>query len=149
MSSVTSPPVKPTLTKEQIESIIQQILNRFKSAFIEFVDGLIGTYPSEKTFIIIRIILNDELPALKIMDRYIKDIYPHKDLIKKRDDNFFLDSGSLESFNKDRIFQLRKIWINTKMTAIEKEKIFKHFDLFNEAVKKYLQYTNKLDQLNK
>lgn len=141
--SKSKSPAKP-LTKEQVQKILPQILDRFKAGFIQFLDGLIGRYPTVGVFIALRVLINDELPPQKIMDRYINEFYPHRELIKNRDDSFFLAPESLTSFDKDRLLEIRRVWVTLKMTDKEKESVFVYFDFFNSCVKKYQDYTKEL-----
>ncbi len=139
----SKPPLKPP-TKEQIQKTLPQILDRFKAGFIEFLDGLIGRYPTVGVFIALRVLINDELPPQKIMDRYVEEFYPYRELIKSRDDSFFLAPESLTSFDKDRLLEIRRVWVTLKMTDKEKEYVFGYFDFFNNCVKKHQDYTKEL-----
>ena len=68
----------------------ESILSAFKKQLVSFIDELIEQFPRCPDFIVMRIFINDQISIKSIIKKFIKDILPLTDLIKNRDDNFFL-----------------------------------------------------------
>ena len=73
--------------------IITQITN--------FIDELVNTYPTNNELVLFREKYNllRSANSQLIINYFIQYIYPHKDIIKKEDENFFLDGGGQEELN--------------------------------------------------
>ena len=69
------------------------LLKQFKEQLITFMDELIEKFPNESEFIILRILIKDQMKIENIMGKFLKEIYPKKNDIKNRKDSFFIENN--------------------------------------------------------
>jgi hypothetical protein len=89
-----------------------EILDKFQKSLVSFFDALIDMFPNEKEFILIRILVKDQIPSTQIMS-YFQLVASNTEImtsIKKRDDQFFLQNVLFSKINKSDVF--KNIWIS-------------------------------------
>jgi hypothetical protein len=115
-----------------------QILTDFKTNLVNFIDELIEQFPEEQDLVVIRIFLNDQIPIADVMNTFISKILPLSDMIKKRDENFFINNNVLfEKLDKNKVNNFKKLWRSSKLDAEDRKIIWKWYDLFLSLAEKY------------
>lgn len=115
--------------------IITQITN--------FIDELCSTYKNNNDMNLFREKYNmvKGINSQLIIDYFIKFIYPHKEVIKNQDENFFLSGGGQEEINDKYGLRLRdnlsNLWTN-EMTEENKKIVWKYFKTFILLIDKYI-----------
>ena len=80
-------------------------------------------------------VIND---AMKI---FTQRILPYVDMIKNRDERFFLESTDLfEGIAKDKVAYFRNIWTSSTLTSEDREQLWKWFRLFANLALKYNEF---------
>lgn len=117
-----------------------QLLGLFKKNLVSFFDELVDTFPNESDFVIIRVVLKDQVPAQEMMEYFIKNVLPLKEQIVKRDEKIFTESDVFY-FGLDQINckGLKGLWISNKLDKDDKEVIWKWLDTFVAIVEKYMK----------
>jgi len=119
-----------------MESI--QILNEFKKNLVSFFDELIDQFPEEGDFVLIRILINDQLPVTEVMSYFIKEILPHRELIKSKDERIFTELNILHfGMDKGKPNSIKKVWKSNKVDKEDRDVIWRWFDSFLFLVDKY------------
>ncbi len=115
-----------------------QLLTLFKKNIISLFDELIETFPDEKDFILIRVVLKDQVPIQDIMNHFLQFVLPLKDRIKERDETLFTESDVFY-FGLDTIGckGLRGVWVDGKLDEDNKNVIWQWLDSFIVIVEKY------------
>lgn len=67
-----------------------KILQEFKTQIVDFFDALIIQFPTDSDLCMLRIFFNNQIDIVKVMNVFIAKLLPIKDVIKRRDVNFFL-----------------------------------------------------------
>jgi len=115
-----------------------QILNEFKKNLVNFFDELIDQFPEEGDFVLIRILIKDQLPITEVMNYFISEILPHKAMIKSRDERIFTEMNVLYfGLEKNQSNGIRKVWKSSSLDKEDREIIWKWFDTFVFLVEKY------------
>lgn len=131
-------------TKEKniiMEVSTTDILKKFKSDLINFLDELIESFPDESDFVFSRIMLKDQIIIEDVMSEFIKTILPRKKEVKERNDQFLIEYGfTLFSDNKDKVERFRKLW-NT-VSKENKKIIWSWFDNFIYISEMYIKTKN-------
>ena len=78
---------------------MSDIEKQFKNTLISFLDELIGQFPMEGDLVIFRIFLKDRVPIVNILNFFVLKILPLKDMITKRDEDFFMNHCNLFEFS--------------------------------------------------
>jgi hypothetical protein len=115
-----------------------EILEKFHKSLVSFFDALIDMFPNEKEFILIRILVKDQIPSTQIMG-YFQHVASNNEImdsIKKRDDQFFLQNVLFSNINKSDIF--KNIWIS-KLDDDDKQMIWDWVDAFMKLANSYTQ----------
>jgi hypothetical protein len=86
----------------------------------------------------VRILINDQLPTTEVINHFIKEILPHKDIIKARDERIFTEMNVLYfGLQQTQTNGIRKIWKSGKLDKEDRQVIWKWFDSFIYLVEKY------------
>lgn len=118
-----------------------QILDKFHKCLVLFFDELIEMFPNEKEFIILRILVKDQIPSTQIMSYFVY-VYNNEEImssIQKRDDQFFLKNILFSKFSKSEIF--KNLWENN-LDQENKDMIWKWVDAFMKMTKSYIEHKN-------
>ena len=113
-----------------------KILDKFQKSLVSFFDELIEMFPNEKEFILLRILVKDQIPSTQIMS-YFEQVLTNEEIMKSiesRNDQFFLDNVLFSKFNKSDIF--KNIWKNT-LDNDDKKMIWSWVESFMKMAKNY------------
>lgn len=114
------------------------ILDQFKKQLISFFDELISQFPEAAELVILRILFKDQIPIEEVMKRFVYKLVAVRDLIKNRDEIFFLENNTFFSFtSKENINSLKKLWRSNKMDEEDKLTVWKWMDSFVYLADKY------------
>lgn len=111
-----------------------QLLRDFKKSLIDFLDSLIEIFPNEKQLIIYRIALK-EIPTTDIINCFVQNIHPNKELVKSRNEEFFTKTNILKSIDSEGGNYLKKIWVSKSLEEGDRVSIWKWMD-------KFIRYTD-------
>jgi len=106
-----------------------EILQLFKQNMLKFLDALIELFPEESDLIVARILFEGNIENF-FSHFYIK-IISAKDMIKARDENFFLtDENIFTGINNNLVEKWKQIWQSNKLNAENKQVMWKWFEVF-------------------
>ena len=115
-----------------------QVLIDFKTSLVNFLDELIEQFPEEGDLVVARIFLNDQVPTEQIMNVVICKILPLKELVKKKDENFFINNNILfEQLNKDKVNRFKILWRSDRLDNEDRLVIWRWYELFISLAEKY------------
>ena len=115
-----------------------EVLQQFKNGLIGFFDELIEQLPQEGDLIIVRIFLKDRVPIGDVMNYFIHKLLPLKNLVKERNEKFFLDNDVLfQSLQSNKVNHFKRIWCSGVFDDDDKEVIFKWFESFIRLSERY------------
>ncbi len=125
-----------------MSSIEIVILQKFKSGLVEFIDELINWMPVDEELLATRILINDQLPIVFLMEKFIEHILPLESQIVNREEEFFLNDPQVFGNVKDqnKILSLKNLWTNPEFTKSDKDKAWKWMEFFVKCTKLYLQH---------
>lgn len=113
-----------------------KILEKFQKSLVSFFDELIEMFPNEKEFILLRILVKDQIPSIQIMS-YFEQVLANEDVmrsIETKNDQFFLENVLFSKINKSDIF--KNLWKN-KLDEDDKKMIWSWVDAFMKMAKSY------------
>jgi|UniRef100_A0A6C0KQ46 hypothetical protein len=115
-----------------------QILSDFKTSLVGFLDELIQQFPEEGDLIVLRIFLADQVPTEEIMKTFCEKCLPLKDVIKRRDQSFFLSNNVLfEKIDQNKVNHFKKLWTSPKLDDDDRCVIWAWYDNFVALSEKY------------
>jgi hypothetical protein len=118
-----------------------EILKQFKNALISFLDELIGQFPSEGDLVICRIFLKDRVLIVNILNDFVLKILPLKNMIKERNEDFFLNKCELfddiQGNGKGKVNRFKKLWRSSSLDKDDKRVVWEWFDSFIFLSEKY------------
>ena len=113
-------------------------LKEFKQQLIEFLDQLIGMFPTNTDLIILRIFLKDQIPIKNIMKTFVLRLLPSKEMVLSKDSNFFMNNNSLfEELDINKVNRFKKIWRSNNLDNEDREAIWRWFEVFITLSEKY------------
>lgn len=105
-----------------------QILTSLKNELVTFFDQLIALMPEEGDLIVIRFFISDKFPILDIMTHIIEKLLPLVDLVKNKNDSFFLQNNILfDKLDDKKVNYFKNLWVSGKLDDDDKEIIWKWF----------------------
>ena len=118
-----------------------ELLLQLKTQLVNFLDELIDTFPQEADFVIFRIFVKDQIATETIMAYIIKNLCPLQNLVKERNEKFFLENdvmfSGLAKAKLGKISHFRNIWNSESLDLQEKEAIWSWFSTFIAIGNKY------------
>jgi hypothetical protein len=118
-----------------------QILTQLKKQLVTFLDELIESFPDEPDFVIFRIFVNDRLPIVDIMNYIINELCPLKDMIKNKDEKFFLNYNvlfeKLDDQDTTKINHFKNLWLSNSLDIEDRETLWRWFSSFVSLGLKY------------
>lgn len=122
------------------ESKKLRLLEEFRNQLVNFLDELIEQFPMESDFVLIRMFIKDQVPVTDILGRFIRDLLPLKDVVKKRDQQFFLENTILYTggnIKTDKVDHFKKLWQSDSLDVSDREVIWDWMDLFMRIAGSY------------
>jgi len=117
-----------------------ELLVLFKKTMIEFLDELIEQFDQEGDLIVLRFFLSEQIPLETIMHQFNSYVYPMKDMIKNRDEKFFLERDNIfGSSPKDKVIHFKELYM--KMAKDDRATLWTWFDTFIMICEKYKKIT--------
>lgn len=116
------------------------LMKDFREQLVNFLDEIIEQFPMESDFVLIRMFIKDQVPVHDVLGRFIKDILPLKDYVKRRDETFFLDNQILYidgNINEDKIDHFKNLWKSEILDEDDKDTIWEWMDCFIKIANKY------------
>lgn len=121
-----------------------QILTTLRNELITFFDQLIDLMPAEGDLIIIRFFIADKYPITDIMDYIIEKLLPLIDLVKNKNDNFFLQNNVLfDKLDDKKVNYFKNLWLSDVLDSDDKEIIWKWFRRILLRAEQYSKITKK------
>ncbi len=118
-----------------------EILIMFRKNLLDFLSNLIEQFPKEGDFVLLKILLSDQIPIEEAMKIFSERILPYVDMIKSKDERFFLESTDLfEGVANDKVNYFRNIWLSPSLNQDDKDNLWKWFRLFANLAVKYSQF---------
>jgi hypothetical protein len=114
------------------------ILERFKRGYIQFIDELLEQFPNEPDLIIIRVFFQNEVPVTSVAESFIVNVLPYKEMIKKRDETFFLENNHMFGMlDGGKVSHFKKLWTSERLDDDDKDTIWQWFDMFCALTEAY------------
>ena len=120
-----------------------KLLEKFQKSLVTFFDELVEMFPNEKDFILIRILVKDQIPSTQIMS-YFEIVMMNKEIISSidtRDDNFILSNVLFSKISKSDVF--KNLWL-TRLDNDDKQMIWDWVDSFKSMTTQYMKLNNRL-----
>ena len=120
-----------------------RLLEKFQKNLVRFFDELIEMFPNEKDFILIRILVKDQIPSTQIMN-YFEMVMMNKEIvasIENRDDTFILSNVLFSKISKSDVF--KNLW-EKRLDNDDKEMIWSWVDSFKTMTTQYMKLNNRL-----
>ncbi len=115
-----------------------KILGDFKNNIISFLDELIEQFPKEGDLVILRIFLADQIPIVDVMGTFMKRALPIKEMVKTRDEKFFIENDVLfDNVSTSKVSYFKELWVSSKLDAEDRDAIWRWFDLFITFAERY------------
>jgi hypothetical protein len=121
----------------------KKLLEKFQKSLVTFFDELVEMFPNEKDFILIRILVKDQIPSTQIMS-YFEMIMLNKEIIssiERRDDEFILSNVLFSKISKSDVF--KNLW-QTRLDNDDKKMIWDWVDMFKSITTQYMKLNNRL-----
>jgi hypothetical protein len=115
-----------------------EVLKLFKTNMIEFLDQLIEQFDQEGDLIMMRFFISEQIPLEDLMNRFILYILPYRDMILKKNEQFFLERDDIfGSSPTDKVIHFKHLY--NRMDEDDKETLWAWFSQFISICDKYKQ----------
>lgn len=112
------------------------LLNLFKKNMIEFLDELIEQFEEEGDLIVMRFFLSEQVPLEYLMTQFIHFVYPHRELIRSKNEQFFLEHDNIFGASpKDKVIHFKQLYL--KMAPEDRDTLWSWFQMFIQLCEKW------------
>jgi len=119
-------------------SVQQNLALKFRDHIIDFLDELIEQFPQEADIIICRIFIKDQISPVYITESFTDSLIEYQDIIKDRNEKFFLDNDNLFSyFEGGKVLHFKKIWESDRLDDDDRDTMWSWMDSFILLARKY------------
>lgn len=119
-----------------------EILSIFKDQMVQFLDELIESFPDQADFVIFRIFIKDQIPIVAVMNYIVNKLLPLSELVKNRDETFFLDNNilfdNMDNKKSEKVNHFQNLWKSTQVSKEDKDVLWLWFDIFLGLANKYV-----------
>lgn len=120
------------------------LLIQLKEQLIFFFDELIDLLPEEPDLVIVRIFLKDKIPIVEVMEYIRHQLIPLKEMVKERDDAFFMNHNILfDKLDDSKVNHFKRLWVSGSLDKQNKETIWRWFRGFIYLAEKYSRLKNE------
>lgn len=96
----------------------------------KFLDDIISAVPEETDLLLLRALIVSISSEL-LMKNFMVYVYPHREKIRNKDESFFLSNENIfNELEKSKANHFKKIWEGHRLSAEDKEAIWKWFSAF-------------------
>lgn len=116
------------------------ILKKFKKGLVSFIDELISQFPMEGDLISLRVFIADQAPIEDIIEKLRKKLLPHKTMIIKREEEFFLQDKAniFDELNADeKVSHFKELWQSDDLDQEDKDALWKWFEYHLTVIEEY------------
>lgn len=118
-----------------------EILNKFKTQLLSFIDELIEQFGSDGQLIILRIFVANQMIIKDAMDMLIsklnQDNMLQRKMLSDRNEAFFVENNVFDSFGGTKSGYFKDLWTSDNLTNETKAVIWSWFDAFVFIADKY------------
>jgi hypothetical protein len=108
--------------------------NDLHKTLVAFFDELVDMFPKEGDFVLLRIMLKDQVPVTQIVNHFKRALLPEKDLIKNRDKSFFDKNVLFIHVGDSQAQKFRRLFHN--MDTEDQDAIWRWLDAFVSLTEK-------------
>ena len=113
------------------------LLKNLRDNILDFNTELVSSFPEQHDFIILRVFL-ENVPHDLLMSGCREYILPHKEMILKKDDNFFLEKDDMFSMlDSSKVSHFKNLWQNKSTTKDDKDIIWSWMKRFVTITERY------------
>lgn len=116
-----------------------KIQKQFREKLIDFLDEIVEMHPRESEFILMRMVIK-QIPLEDLIGKFIRDILPLEEYVKKRDESFFLNNTILYidgKLGEDQINHFKNLWLSNSLDDEERDTIWLWMDMFINISNEY------------
>lgn len=118
-----------------------ELLQLFKNNMIDFLDELIIQFEEEGDLMVFRFFLSEQVPVELLMKQFYKFVMPHQDLIRNKNEQFFLEHDNIfGSSPKDKVVHFKQLYL--KMAPEDREILWDWFNTFISICDKWNKLCN-------
>ena len=119
------------------QAVVDKVLNQLHQQVKNLIDDILNVCPEERDLLKIRLYF-DLYPPIDLMDGFIKWVYPWKEQIMTKNEDFFKKNdhifGPLPS---DKVEHLKKRLYDGTFDNQDREVMWKYFQVFITLIEKY------------
>jgi hypothetical protein len=120
---------------------MDKLLTIFKKQLIDFCDELIGQFPLEGDFLVMKMFIENQAPTKTIIELFNKQLDNNnervRNMIIERNENFFLNENPFSFVSGERMNRLTSLWTNESTTPDDKEIIWNWVSALETIARKY------------
>ena len=126
-----------------------KIIRIFRDKLINFLNDLLNLFPTDENLIMASILIRDYPNFEQLMENFITDLYPLREKVKNRDENYLLSNEPKiykiirDKMGEDIVNDFKKRWRSNKISKYNKNALWKWGDLFITLGERYLKCKEK------
>ena len=96
----------------------RKFFTEIRQYMIQCFDDLITQFPQEQDLIILKVFVENDIPAEQLTKMLHESIYPVRQMIYKKDAEFFLSKFKLfDTLDTSKVNHFKKMWLDPSLTS--------------------------------
>ena len=117
---------------------IDKVLIKLKEQVLCLIDDLLVICPDESDILLVRIFFDTQVDAEKLMEGFVKWVYPWKGYIKNKNEEYFEKNDHIFGpLPADKVKYFKEKYKDGTFDNDDKETIWAYFQVFIKLVEKY------------
>jgi hypothetical protein len=127
---------------------VERIVSMFKDQLVKFLDDIIGQFPEEGEFVIARIVVQDHMDIVELINSINEQLSADDGRIKKMitdmNESFFLAETSIfSSLEPELIAKYKNIW-RSQLEKSDKESLWRWITVLTRIIERYVKALTEL-----
>jgi hypothetical protein len=116
----------------------RKFFTEIRQYMIQCFDDLITQFPQEQDLIILKVFVENDIPAEQLTKMLHESIYPVRQMIYKKDAEFFLSKFKLfDTLDTSKVNHFKKMWLDPSLTSEGRDILWNWFILFAKFTEQY------------
>jgi len=124
----------------------QKIVDAFGNISRLFVDALLHMFPNDTHLGVLKILMDiNQISYKPVVLTVTKNLLPYKDMVQKRNEDFFLGNAEIFNFasvegDEDKVIHFKELWASPSLQGHNRQTLWLWFDKFVDVCSAYKKH---------
>lgn len=121
-----------------MSSDYKKFVSEVRQYLVQFFDDLITQFPKERDLVMLKVIIENDVPPELLARLLHEHIYPVRHMIYQKDADFFLTRFKLfDALDPSKVSHFKRLWQDPDLKEDDKNTLWEWFSLFAKYTETY------------